>query len=174
MGTQLSKYANPDGAVVFGYWVADPTAYGVVEFDHEGTAVSLEEKPSKPKSHFAIPGLYFYNNDVVSFARSLKPSPRGELEITDLNRKYLEHGRLHVEVLTRGTAWLDTGTFNSLNDASNFVRTVQSRQGLAIGCPEEAAWRRGYLSNEELAKRAEKLVKSGYGKYLLDLLARVN
>jgi glucose-1-phosphate thymidylyltransferase len=171
MGTQLRRFSDIDGGAVFGYRVADPTAYGVVEFDVTGKVVSLEEKPEKPKSHYAVPGLYFYDNDVVEIARNLKPSPRGELEITDVNREYLERGKLQVEILPRGTAWLDTWTFDSLNEASEFVRTVQKRQGLSIGCPEEIAWRLGFLSDDELRERAEPLGKSGYGKYLLDLLA---
>jgi glucose-1-phosphate thymidylyltransferase len=170
LGTRLRRFEDLDGAAVFGYHVADPTAYGVVEFDGEGRALSLEEKPEHPKSHFAVPGLYFYDNDVVGYAGDLKPSARGELEITDLNRIYLEQGRLQVEVLPRGTAWLDTGTFDSLNDASNFVRTIEGRQGFKIGAPEEVAWRMGFLSDAELADRAEPLVKSGYGDYLLGLL----
>ena len=170
MGTQLRRFENIDGGAVFGYWVADPKAYGVVEFDGDGKAVSLEEKPAKPKSHYAVPGLYFYDNDVIEIARNLEPSPRGELEITDVNRIYLERGKLQVEVLPRGTAWLDTGTFNDLSDASNFVRTTENRQGLKIGAPEEIAWRLGFLSDEELRQRAEPLVKSGYGRYLIDLL----
>ncbi|GAA1264603.1 glucose-1-phosphate thymidylyltransferase RfbA [Arthrobacter pascens] len=170
MGTQLRRFSNIDGGAVFGYRVADPTAYGVVEFDATGRAISLEEKPEKPKSHYAVPGLYFYDNDVVEIARNLKPSPRGELEITDVNREYLERGKLQVEILPRGTAWLDTGTFDSLNEASEFVRTVQKRQGLSIGCPEEIAWRLGFLSDDELQERAEPLAKSGYGRYLLDLV----
>lgn len=170
LGTQLRRFNEIDGAAVFGYRVADPTAYGVVEFDAAGRAISLEEKPSQPRSPYAIPGLYFYDNHVVEYARSLKPSARGELEITDLNRIYLEQGKLQVQVLDRGTAWLDTGTFDSLADASNFIRTVQARQGLSIGCPEEVAWRMGLLSDDELRERAARLVKSGYGHYLLGLL----
>ncbi|KIS26861.1 glucose-1-phosphate thymidylyltransferase [Arthrobacter sp. SPG23] len=170
MGTQLRRFSDIDGGAVFGYWVADPSAYGVVEFDAEGKAISLEEKPAKPKSHYAVPGLYFYDNDVVQIAKDLKPSPRGELEITDVNRVYLERGKLQVEILPRGTAWLDTGTFDSLNEASEFIHTVQKRQGLSIGCPEEISWRLGFLSDAELQERAEPLVKSGYGKYLLELL----
>lgn len=172
MGTQLRKYSDVDGGAVFGYQVKDPSAYGVVEFDSTGRAISLEEKPSEPKSNYAVPGLYFYDNDVIDIAKNLQPSLRGELEITDVNRTYLEQGRLQVEILPRGTAWLDTGTFNDLNDASNFVRTTENRQGLKIGAPEEVAWRMGYLSDDELRTRAEALHKSGYGAYLLDILAQ--
>ncbi|MCU1515409.1 MAG: rfbA [Pseudarthrobacter sp.] len=170
MGTQLRKHANIDGGAVFGYWVKDPSAYGVVEFDDDGKALSLEEKPQKPRSHYAVPGLYFYDNDVIEIARTLKPSPRGELEITDVNKTYLRQGRLQVEILPRGTAWLDTGTFNDLSDASNFIRTVENRQGQKIGAPEEIAWRLGFLSDDELKERAAPLAKSGYGAYLLGLL----
>ena len=166
VGTQLRNNADIEGAAVFGYWVAEPSAYGVVEFDGEGRAVSIEEKPAQPKSHYAVPGLYFYDAEVVEIARNLAPSARGEYEITDVNRVYLERGKLQVSVLPRGTAWLDTGTFDSLNDASNFVRTIQARQGLQVGCPEEAAWRQGFLSDAELLERAAALEKSGYGGYL--------
>ena len=170
LGTQLATYEQKDGATVFAYQVADPRAYGVVELDENFNALSIEEKPENPKSDYAIPGLYFYDSKVVEYARQIKPSPRGELEITDLNRVYLEQGKLKVEVLPRGTAWLDTGTFDSLADATNFIRTVQSRQGLSVGCPEEIAWRHGWLSDDQLRDIATPLVKSGYGSYLLGLL----
>ncbi len=170
MGTRLRRHVDPDGGAVFAYHVSDPRSYGVVEFDENFTAVSIEEKPAEPKSNFAVPGLYFYDNDVVRIARELKPSARGEYEITDVNRVYLEAGKLKVEVLPRGTAWLDTGTFDSLADATGFVRTVEARQGLKIGAPEEVAWRMGFLTDDELRQRAEPLVKSGYGAYLLGLL----
>ncbi|GAA5159002.1 glucose-1-phosphate thymidylyltransferase RfbA [Ornithinimicrobium tianjinense] len=170
LGTQLRRFRDLRGAAVFGYRVADPSAYGVVEFDADGRAVSLEEKPAAPRSPYAVPGLYFYDDRAVDYARELTPSARGELEITDLNRRYLQDGELHVEVLPRGTAWLDTGTFDSLNDASTYVRTLEARQGHKIGCPEEVAWRMGFLDDAELAERAEPLRKSGYGQYLLGLL----
>lgn len=170
LGNQLRKYSDVDGAAVFGYRVADPTAYGVVEFDENFKAISIEEKPHAPKSDYAIPGLYFYDNNVVEYAKNIKPSPRGELEITDLNRTYLEQSKLQVEVLPRGTAWLDTGTFDSLADASSFIRTVQARQGLSIGSPEEIGWRMGWISDEKLEEMAQPLVKSGYGQYLLNLM----
>lgn len=172
LGLNLERFSDVDGAVVFAYRVADPTAYGVVEFDDAGRALSIEEKPANPKSEFAVPGLYFYDNSVVARARDLAPSARGEFEITDLNRTYLDDGRLHVEVLPRGTAWLDTGTFDSLLEASQFVQTVEKRQGLKIGSPEEIAWRRGWLSDDALATIAGGLAKSGYGDYLLGLLER--
>jgi glucose-1-phosphate thymidylyltransferase len=170
LGTQLEDIAKVDGGTIFGYWVADPSAYGVVEFDADGTAVSIEEKPQRPKSNYAVPGLYFYDNDVVAMSRTLRPSARGELEITDLNRLYMDQGRLTVKILPRGTAWLDTGTFDSLNDASNFIRTIVSRQGMPIGSPEEVAWRMKYIDDEQLHVHGQSLAKSGYGTYLLDLL----
>jgi len=170
LGSTLQRFNAVDGAAIFAYRVADPTAYGVVEFDADGKAISLEEKPAQPKSNYAVPGLYFYDNDVVEIARNLKPSARGEYEITDVNRHYLEAGRLNVGVLQRGTAWLDTGTFDSLIDASQFVQTVVHRQGMSIGSPEEVAWRMGFLTDDELRVRAEALTKSGYGQYLLRLL----
>ncbi|MDM7488887.1 glucose-1-phosphate thymidylyltransferase RfbA [Rhodococcus sp. CSLK01-03] len=172
LGTQLTRFAELDGGAVFAYRVSDPSSYGVIEFDSDGRALSLEEKPATPKSNFAVPGLYFYDNDVVAVARDLRPSDRGEYEITDINRTYLEAGRLQVEVLPRGTAWLDTGTFDSLLDAGNYVRTIEQRQGLKIGAPEEVAWRRGFITDDELRALAAPLVKSGYGSYLLDLLDR--
>ena len=172
LGTQLRRFESVDGGAIFAYWVAEPSAYGVVEFDADGLAISLEEKPSHPKSSYAIPGLYFYDNDVIAIARDLTPSARGEYEITDVNRAYLQQGRLQVQVLPRGTAWLDTGTVDQMIDAADFVRTMERRTGLKIGAPEEVAWRQGFLTDDELRSRAEKLVKSGYGSYLLALLDR--
>ncbi len=172
MGTRLRRHTDPEGGAVFAYHVSDPTSYGVVEFDENFKALSIEEKPHKPKSNYAVPGLYFYNNDVVEIARNLSPSARGEYEITDVNKVYLEAGKLEVEVLPRGTAWLDTGTFDSLADATNFVRTVEARQGLKVGSPEEIAWRMGFLSDDDLRERAEPLVKSGYGAYLMGLVEK--
>jgi glucose-1-phosphate thymidylyltransferase len=172
LGTQLERFAQLQGAAVFAYWVDNPEAYGVVDFDENGRALSLEEKPEHPSSNFAVPGLYFYDNDVVEMAKSLQPSARGEYEITDINKAYLARNELYVHVLARGTAWLDTGTFDSLNDASNFIRTVESRQGLKIGSPEEVAWRQGFLTDDELLARGQAMVKSGYGAYLINLVER--
>jgi glucose-1-phosphate thymidylyltransferase len=172
LGSQLQRYSDVDGGAVFAYWVAEPSAYGVVEFDGTGRAISLEEKPADPKSNYAIPGLYFYDNDVVEIARGLAPSPRGEYEITDINAEYLRRGKLQVEVLPRGTAWLDTGTFDQMMDAGEYVRTMERRTGMKIGVPEEVAWRMGFLTDADLEERAVKLTKSGYGTYLLDLLKR--
>ncbi len=172
LGTRLQRFENIDGGAVFAYWVAEPQAYGVVEFDASGTAVSLEEKPTRPKSNYAVPGLYFYDNDVVAIARDLEPSARGEYEITDVNKAYLERGKLQVEVLPRGTAWLDTGTFDQMTDAADYVRTMERRTAMKIGVPEEVAWRQGFLTDDQLRQRAGALVKSGYGTYLLELLER--
>ncbi|NLJ54236.1 MAG: glucose-1-phosphate thymidylyltransferase RfbA [Intrasporangiaceae bacterium] len=171
LGTRLREKADSvDGALVFGYQVADPRAYGVVEVAADGRAVSIEEKPKNPRSSWAVPGLYFYDEHVCDIARDLQPSARGEYEITDVSRQYMEQGRLHVDLLPRGTAWLDTGTFDSLNDASNFVRTIQARQGLLVGSPEEAAWRMGFLTDDQLEERASRYAKSGYGALLKGLL----
>ncbi len=162
----LQSNTDPDGGVVFAYHVQDPERYGVVEFDQNNRVISIEEKPSKPKSNFAVPGLYFYDNDVVAIAKSLKPSPRGELEITDINNAYLKRGKLTVGTMSRGTAWLDTGTFDSLMQASNFIQVIEQRQGLKIGCIEEVAYRMKYISREQLLELARPLEKSGYGIYL--------
>ena len=162
----LQQSANPDGAVIFAYPVSDPERYGVVEFDDHFNALSIEEKPEHPKSNYAVPGLYFYDNEVVNIAKNIAPSPRGEYEITDVNKTYLQNKKLKVGVLNRGFAWLDTGTFESLSDASEYVRVIEKRQGLKIGCPEEIAWRMGYITKEQLLEQAERLKKSGYGEYL--------
>jgi glucose-1-phosphate thymidylyltransferase len=162
----LQDAANPEGAVIFAYPVSDPERYGVVEFDNENNAISIEEKPVHPKSNYAVPGLYFYNNDVVRIAKEIKPSPRGEYEITDVNKVYMENRQLKVVTLNRGFAWLDTGTFDSLHDASEYVRVIEKRQGLKVGCPEEIAYRMGFITKEQLDFLAEQLKKSGYGEYL--------
>ncbi|GAA3395707.1 glucose-1-phosphate thymidylyltransferase RfbA [Streptomyces roseoviridis] len=171
LGRQLARYSEPEGGVVFAHAVSDPTAYGVVDFDEQGRARSIEEKPKNPKSRYAVPGLYFYDSRVVEIAKGLKPSDRGELEITDVNKYYLDRGELQVSVLDRGTVWLDTGTFQSLVQASEYVRVVEERQGMKIGCLEEAAWRAGFIDDAQLRALAEPLTKSGYGDYLLNLLA---
>jgi len=170
LGKTLEKNARPDGGIVYAYQVSDPERYGVVEFDQSMKAISIEEKPSKPKSRFAVPGLYFYDNEVVRIAKNIKPSPRGEYEITDINLEYLNRGKLSVSVLDRGTAWLDTGTFDSLMQASQFIQVIEQRQGIKVACIEEIAWRKGFINNDELVKLAHPLLKSGYGTYLMDLL----
>jgi glucose-1-phosphate thymidylyltransferase len=169
LGKLLEKNNDPDGGIIYAYRVSDPERYGVVEFDENKKAISLEEKPSSPKSNYAVPGLYFYDNSVVEFAKNLKPGPRGEYEITDLNRIYLENDKLNVSILERGTAWLDTGTHESLMQASQFVQVIENRQGFKIGCIEEIAYRKGFIDRSQLLKIAEPLRKSGYGQYLLDV-----
>lgn len=166
LGTQLKKLTDVDGGYVFAYQVSDPERYGVVEFDEQMKAISIEEKPKQPKSNYAVPGLYFYDNSVVDIARQLEPSARGEYEITDVNKIYLKEEKLHVSVLDRGTAWLDTGTFDSLTDAAEFVRVIEKRQGTKIGCIEEIAWRNGFITKEQLNVLGDELIKSGYGEYL--------
>ena len=166
----LKANSNPDGGVVYAYHVSDPERYGVVEFDANGKAISIEEKPVQPKSNYAVPGLYFYDNEVVKIAKELKPSPRGEYEITDVNKVYLEKGKLQVGILDRGTAWLDTGTFDSLMQASQFVQVIEQRQGLKVGCIEEEAYRQGFITKQELTDLAQPLMKSGYGQYLMEII----
>jgi len=172
LGRMLSRHTTPDGGLVFAYHVSDPERYGVVDFDTDGKVLSIEEKPVKPKSNYAVPGLYFYDNSVLDIARDLKPSARGEYEITDVNKEYLRRGKLRVELLDRGTAWLDTGTFASLMQAGQFVQVIEERQGLRIGCIEEVAWKKGWITDEQLEALARPLTKSGYGQYLLSLLKR--
>lgn len=169
LGSSLKDINNPDGGVVFAYHVSDPERYGVVEFDEYNRVLSIEEKPKNPKSNYAVPGLYFYDNAVVNIAKNLKPSPRGEYEITDVNKEYLKHGKLKVSIMDRGTAWLDTGTFPSLMQAGQFVQVIEERQGLKIGCIEEVAFNMGYIDKEQLVKIAQPLTKSGYGNYLIEL-----
>jgi glucose-1-phosphate thymidylyltransferase len=170
LGTQLEKNTDPDGGIVYAYHVNDPERYGVVEFDKNNQVISIEEKPAKPKSNYAVPGLYFYDNEVVNIAKNLKPSARGEYEITDVNKEYLRRGKLKVSILDRGTAWLDTGTFDSLMQAAQFVQVIEQRQGIKIACIEEIAWRRGFITNDQLAAMAKPLLKSGYGQYLMELI----
>ena len=170
LGETLQKNTNPDGGIVYAYHVSDPERYGVVEFDKDQNVISIEEKPSAPKSNYAVPGLYFYDNQVVKIARELKPSPRGEYEITDVNKEYLRMGRLKVSILDRGTAWLDTGTFDSLMQASQFVQVIEQRQGIKIACIEEIAYRKGFINKDQLNTMAKPLLKSGYGQYLMNVL----
>jgi glucose-1-phosphate thymidylyltransferase len=168
----LMQNNDPDGGIIYAYHVSDPERYGVVEFDKSNMAISIEEKPEHPKSNYAVPGLYFYDNEVLEIAKNLKPSPRGEYEITDVNKEYLRRGKLKVAILDRGTAWLDTGTFNSLTQATQFVQVIEERQGLKVGCIEEVAFNKGFISAEQLEKIAQPLLKSGYGQYLMKLLVQ--
>jgi len=170
LGEQLAKNTQPSGGIVYAYHVSDPERYGVVEFDHDKKVISIEEKPARPKSNYAVPGLYFYDNEVVGIARDLKPSPRGEYEITDVNKEYLRRGRLKVSILDRGTAWLDTGTFDSLMQASQFVQVIEQRQGIKIACIEEIAFRKGFIGKKDLEAMAQPLLKSGYGEYLMNVI----
>lgn len=170
LGKQLEKNTKPDGGIVYAYQVSDPERYGVVEFDAGNRVISIEEKPARPRSNYAVPGIYFYDNSVVEIARTLKPSARGEYEITDVNREYLRRGKLTVSILDRGTAWLDTGTFDSLMQAGQFVQVIEQRQGIKIACIEEIAWRKGFISGEQVEKIAQPLLKSGYGQYLVNLI----
>jgi glucose-1-phosphate thymidylyltransferase len=170
LGKLLERNTNPDGGIIYAYHVSDPERYGVVEFDKDNNVLSIEEKPANPKSNYAVPGLYFYDNDVVEIAKNLQPSPRGEYEITDVNKEYLKRGKLKVSILDRGTAWLDTGTFDSLMQASQFVQVIEQRQGIKIACIEEIAWRKGFINDEQLRTLAKPLLKSGYGQYLINLL----
>jgi glucose-1-phosphate thymidylyltransferase len=170
LGTQLAHNTNPDGGIVYAYRVSDPERYGVVEFDKNNQVLSIEEKPAQPKSNYAVPGLYFYDNEVLDIAKNLQPSPRGEYEITDVNKEYLKRGKLKVSIMDRGTAWLDTGTFDSLMQASQFVQVIEQRQGIKVACIEEIAWRKGFINNEQLEKIAQPLLKSGYGQYLMTVL----
>ena len=170
LGKLLANNTDPDGGIIYAYHVSDPERYGVVDFDENMNALSIEEKPSNPKSNYAVPGLYFYDNDVVRIAKELKPSPRGEYEITDVNKEYLKLGKLKVSILDRGTAWLDTGTFDSLMQASQFVQVIEQRQGIKIACIEEIAWRKGFITTEQLQELAKPLLKSGYGQYIMNLI----
>lgn len=174
LGNTLEKNSNPNGGIVYAYHVSDPERYGVVEFDANKKAISIEEKPTHPKSRYAVPGLYFYDNEVVQIAKNIKPSPRGEYEITDINLEYLKRDKLSVSVLDRGTAWLDTGTFDSLMQASQFIQVIEQRQGIKVACIEEIAWRKGFIDKAQLIKLAEPLLKSGYGTYIMDMIESSN